>query len=286
MIRYLDGTHETVDYQTADTQICLYLNNEYENYPPHWHTSFEVIMPLRSGYRVVIGEQEYSLREGDLLFICPNVVHELFAPPEGERIIFQPDLSHISIKELNLLLFSIRPALLVTPEEYPEIIGGLRSLLLSIQQEYDSQAPYAEASIFSRFIEMLVLIGRNQPGFSVRARQDYPVRYKDYMDKFLYLAGYIDQHYAQDLTLEEVAGLAGFSKYHFSRLFKAYTGTTFYKYLNQKRIDQAKTYLADPSLTVIEVASRSGFSSLSAFMRYFRQVTHCTPTEFRSMKLP
>lgn len=42
MIHHLSGIHETADYRT-DTQICLYYNDENENYPPHWHTPFEVI---------------------------------------------------------------------------------------------------------------------------------------------------------------------------------------------------------------------------------------------------
>ena len=50
----------------------------------------------------------------------------------------------------------------------------------------------------------------------------------------------------EDLSLEGVASQAGFSKYHFSRLFKQYTDSTFYKYLNQKRIEFAKTLLQDP----------------------------------------
>ena len=54
MIHNLQGIHETVDYK-ADTQICLYYNDEAENYPPHWHTSFEVIMPVINDYRVVCG---------------------------------------------------------------------------------------------------------------------------------------------------------------------------------------------------------------------------------------
>ena len=46
MIHKLSGIHETVDFR-EDEQVCLYYNDEYENYPPHWHTSFEVLMPIR-----------------------------------------------------------------------------------------------------------------------------------------------------------------------------------------------------------------------------------------------
>lgn len=66
MIHKLSGIHETVDFR-EDEQVCLYYNDEYENYPPHWHTSFEVLMPIVNGYKALCGGKEYNLREGDVL---------------------------------------------------------------------------------------------------------------------------------------------------------------------------------------------------------------------------
>ena len=283
MIKHLSGIYETPDYQSSDTQIVLYHNNEYENYPPHWHTSFELIMPLENGYRVNCGEETFTLREGDILIICPSMIHELFAPETGERIIFQPGLQKISIKEMNLLTSVLSPAFLITPEEYPQIIDRIRQLMLEIEGEYFSGASYAEASVFSKFLEMMVLIGRNHKVFTRQSLGQTDTRQREYVEKFLFLTSYIDEHFAEDLTLEDVASLAGFSKYHFSRLFKMYTDNSFYKFLNQKRIDHAKILLADPNLTVLEVATQSGFASLSAFLRMFKQLNHCTPTEFRNL---
>ena len=80
-----------------------------------------------------------------------------------------------------------------------------------------------------------------------------------------------------------MAQMAGFSKFHFARLFKQYTNESFYRYLNQRRITHAKTLLLNPELTVLDVAIQSGFSSPSSFLRMFRQLNDCTPTEFRKM---
>ena len=282
MIHHLDGIYETVDYQ-EDSQICLYYNNEFENYPPHWHTSFEVIMPVKNIYDVSCGGVNYHLREGDILIICPSMIHELYAPETGERIIFQPGMGKISIKEINFLISLISPALLITPEEYPMIYEQAQQNMLKIKNEYFSYAPYSETLIFSLFMEILVLVGRNHKAYVGQNTTPVSNRQKEYMEKFLHVTSYIEEHFAEDLTLEQAADMAGFSKYHFSRLFKQYTDSSFYKYLNQKRIDYARTLLADPSLTVIEVALQSGFSSLSAFLRMFKQINGCTPTEFRNM---
>ena len=77
--------------------------------------------------------------------------------------------------------------------------------------------------------------------------------------------------------------MAGFSKYHFSRLFRQYTDTTFYKYLNQKRIAHAKQLLLDNDLPVLEIAFQCGFSNLSSFLRMFKLLTGYTPSELRKM---
>ncbi len=282
MIRQLDGIHETVNYR-EDTQICLYYNDENENYPTHWHNSFEIIMPVVNGYEVKCGGTDYQLREGDILIICPCALHELFAPPTGERIIFQPGMTQVNIKELNPLVTAIRPALLITRESHPQIYDEERELLLEIKDEYFDLNPYAETSIYSKFLEMLVQIGRVQGLFQSGTENSGSLRQREYVEKFMSITEYIDSHFAEDLSLEKVASKAGFSKYHFAKLFKQYTDISFYRYLNQRRIEHAKTLLLEPQLSVTEVALQSGFSSLSAFLRMFKQLTFCTPTEFRNM---
>ncbi len=282
MIETLTGLHETVNYK-KDMQMRLYNNDEAENYPPHWHTQIELIMPTENTYRVVCGEEDYMIREGDIMIICPYVVHELFAPPSGVRIIFQPSLMQIDLKELDVILSMISPAILITPDNYPQIHRQIRKLMLEIRDEYFSSNPYAEAFIYAKFLELLVYVGRYyaelvQNHFEAKNRKQ-----KEYMDKFLFICNYINEHFAENLTLEDVASLAGFSKYHFTRLFKQYSDTSFYKYLNQKRIAHAKNLLINKDLSVIEVALQSGFSTPSSFLRMFKLVTGFTPTEFRKM---
>ena len=284
MIKHLTGIHETVAYR-PDTQICLYNNNdEAEDYPPHWHTPFEIIMPTENSYRVLCGQQEYQIRESDILIIAPGTMHQLFAPEHGTRIIFQPALSQIGIRELELLTSRLTPAILITPESFPQIHAQVHRLMLEIRDEgIPGEDPYSESAIYARFLEILVSVGRCQAELTRHSFDAKNNKQKEYMDKFLYICNYINEHFTENLTLEQMASLAGFSKYHFTRLFRQYADTSFYKYLNRKRIDYAKSLLLDPDLSVIEVALASGFSSLSAFLRMFKLINHCTPTEYRNM---
>ena len=58
---------------------------------------------------------------------------------------------------------------------------------------------------------------------------------------------------------------------------------SFYKYLNQKRIENAERLLINPEVSVTEVSLSSGFTSLSSFIRMFKQIKGCTPSEYRTM---
>lgn len=282
MIENLKGIYETVNFK-ENTNLRLYDNDEYEDYPPHWHTPGELIMPTENIYTINCCDQTIVLREYDIILICPCCIHTLFAPEKGRRIIFQPDFSVLhEIREVDTVLSTLTPFLVITPEEYPEVHPQICSLLLEIKEEYQKNTTLSEAAIYSRLLSIFVLIGRNHS----RNANRFDVtnnKQKEYTEKFISICDYISAHCTEDLTLDYVAELAGFSKYHFTRLFKQFTNISFYKYLNKKRIATAEKLLANPEYTVTDVALNSGFSSLSSFIRMFRIIENCTPTEFRSM---
>ena len=87
----------------------------------------------------------------------------------------------------------------------------------------------------------------------------------------------------EDISLDQLASLAGYSKYHFSRIFKQYNSMSYIQYINAKRIKMAERLLMDSNLPITEVAMRSGFSSLATFNRTFKEIKHCTPTDFQKL---
>lgn len=281
MIEHLNGIQETVNFK-ANTTIRLYSNDDYERYPSHWHAPLEIIMPLENRYRVTCCNTLFTLREGDVLVINPGVIHSMEADV-GKRLIFQADFTLLhGIKELEATLSIISPALVITAEEEPETHGLIQKLMLEISDEYFSEAPLSEASIYSKLIEIFVLIGRSYSP-NVKSFNNSLRKQREYTERFMYVCDYISEHCCEDLTLDDIADLSGFSKFHFSRLFKQFTNASFYKYLNKKRIENAEKLLVNKEITITEVALQSGFSSLSAFIRMFKIIKECTPTEFKSM---
>ena len=94
---------------------------------------------------------------------------------------------------------------------------------------------------------------------------------------------YINNHYREDLCLEDVAKFSGFSRYYFSRSFKKQTGYSFKDYLCQKRLQVAMDMLIRTNRPMRDVAMESGFGSVATFNRVFRENKGCTPTQYRAI---
>ena len=90
-----------------------------------------------------------------------------------------------------------------------------------------------------------------------------------------------DRHYAEPVDLDTLAAVAGLSRYHFLRLFRATYGITPAAYVSQRRIERAQDLLRATNLTVTEVCHAVGFTSLGSFSARFLEVVGETPTAFQ-----
>jgi len=283
MIEILNGTRETVSY-TEHFGIRLYLNREAENYPMHWHTAAEIILPLENTYTVVANDKRYLLQPGDILAIPPGELHEIVAPDSGERIILQFDYSLLyNLKGFDSTFHLLRPCCLISARENEELARTLRALLLELKDEYFGRSVLKEASAYALLIQAFILIGRNVLDGERRANPLNGRRAHRNIDKFLRVCTYMNEHCTEDIRVDELARLAGFSKFHFMRLFKQFIGVSYYDYLGQHRIMHAEKLLIDPNLSITEVAMRSGFGSLATFHRAFKAYKKCTPTQYKQL---
>ena len=289
MIKILNGIHETVDYDLFSS-IKLYHNRQAEDYPLHWHTAREIIMPVKDNYTIVIDETTHTIGPDDIFIIPPGTLHHLIAPSsscEGERLIMLFDYGLIcKVNGIDSLIHSLHPYALISREEYPMLNGELRSYLNEISREYDNKMPFTEALIYSSMIRFFVTIGRANFNASEKFPGITSGKQHEYIEKFMDVCNYITDHCTENINVDDLAGLAGFSKFHFSRLFKQFSGVSCYEYLMQKRIAHAETLLMQPNISITEVAMRSGFGSLSTFNRIFKTAKHCTPSEYKSLNRP
>ncbi|TXH33410.1 MAG: AraC family transcriptional regulator [Rhodospirillaceae bacterium] len=92
---------------------------------------------------------------------------------------------------------------------------------------------------------------------------------------------YVETHLSEKMDLAVLAGVAGFSVFHFAREFKQTAGVTPHFYLLQKRVQRAKEMLARTNLSLSEIALAAGFADQSHLARHFRRMVGSTPREFR-----
>ena len=172
---------------------------------------------------------------------------------------------------------------MITPTTAPDIHSQLVRLFDEITYEYRSMNTLREAAIYALIIQMFVVMARKYMNTENLFPDVKLNKQREYIEKFNVIFEYINNNYSDDITLDIIANVAGFSKFHFSRLFKQFTDISFYDYLNQRRVKEAEKLLLDPNLSITEVAMRSGFSSIATFNRVFKGFKECTPTEFKNL---
>lgn len=110
---------------------------------------------------------------------------------------------------------------------------------------------------------------------------DYPA--SSYDRRIARVCEYINQNLNQELTLERMSDVAAFSKYHFHRVFVAYTGMSVTQFIQLARLKRASYRLAfEREKRVIDIALEAGFASPEAFARAFKRTFDQSPSDFRA----
>ena len=282
MIKHLSGDFETVEYDTQKYAM-LYDNVQTEEYPVHWHNAVELIMPLKNEYTVTVNGVDYLIPENDVLIVPPGELHSMPAIP-GRRIIFQCDNSILGeISALEPVMRSLNNAVLIDPEMDKELHVLAKKTMLDILSLYNSKSELADVKIYVKVIELFMALCEYQLEQQKIVMDCDDEKIDEYSEKFGTVLKYIDNNFMYDITLEQLADVAGYSKYHFSRIFKQYNSMSYLQYINARRTKAAELLLLDPGIPITEVAMRSGFKSLTTFNRIFKEIKHCTPTDFKKL---
>jgi AraC family transcriptional regulator len=95
------------------------------------------------------------------------------------------------------------------------------------------------------------------------------------------VAEFMNEHLAEEISLLTLANLVRLSPYHFARAFKQSFGEPPHRYWTERRIERAKALLANPRISITEIAFDVGFGGPSAFSAAFRRVARITPRQYR-----
>ena len=258
-IKMNDKKQEILSY--SDIGVLVSDGTSPQTFPMHWHDSPEFILAKKDGCKFGISDQEYILNKNDILLIWPRELHWVIYTPEKATLILQctPFLLDYN-NEYRVYETQIQKYHYIRCDESSKFYRSLRDdlllqLLLKIMQKAIEEESKGDSERLPAYIQ----------------------------DKIRSACAYISDHRNEDLTLADAAASAELSEFYFSRLFKQTLGVSFSDYLAEQRIRLALKLLANPTLTISEVAFGSGFQSISNFNRVFRIKVGTTPKEYRSM---
>lgn len=248
-----------------------YKNNIHSDWyvPPHIHEYSEFVFTKKGTFYMNLNGKEYVVPENHLIFIGTNQIHECYckAPTVIHCVVFSNDFSpifHSLVKEKEfenpVFDFSDNIELIeklnnTSPQKTLKICG-LLNVISSIMYENGS------------------LIPKN------KNLQIY--------DNFYLIVNYISNNFMEDIKLSDMAKSLGYHEKYLSSAMRSLTGMNFRTFLALYRIDYAKKLLLNSeksALSISEIATKSGFSSINTFNRMFLRIAGVTPSQFRSKAL-
>ena len=236
---------------------------------PHTHHHMELFFIVGGKGQFLIGDQLYPVDANNLVMINPDVTHtevSLNAQPL-EYIVLGIEGIELAGSENTNGQFSI-----LDHYESAEISGCLRNILREMEQKNTGYEDVCQA-----YMEILVI--RLMRSTSLAVPQEPPVASAN--RQCAAVRRYIDLHFKEPLTLEQLAEEGHMNKYYLSHAFKREYGVSPINYLISRRIEESKYLLAETDLSMSQVAQLLGFSSLSYFSQVFRRTQGISPKEYR-----
>lgn len=256
----------------------------YSAFPTHWHNFMEILVPFSNDMEITLGGISCPMKETQFALIPPRRLHALKKNSTAPCLVIQfsnqllPQLHDFILYRQLLCGHSI----LDVADAIPFSENPL-DILTRIKNYFYSDILFKELRMYEELLHLFIVIGEHNSQTKDRLSALKTPQQKVYDKKFDAVTEYLKQHYTEQITLEELADFAGFSKYHFSRLFKEHYQMSLPEYITTLRIARATELLESPDFSIMDVALQAGFSSLPSFNRAFRQANNCTPSQFRKM---
>ena len=260
------------------------------SYHAHWHPYGEIVLVgdgKNNEFRV--NQHTYVLAEGDFLLVWPMEVHEIIDADREKSLIIQFSNAFMnSLFDLQRIMHFYRNLHVICMQAHLTLVSELRAISENMKAIYLSTAPNRELRCCMLLMEFMLTLDQHREEFASEIKNGDPYSYTDTAThRMIMVTDYIKNNLtADDLSQSAMARLAGVNKDYFSRIFHSITGMNYNKWLNTVRLEKATELLADPDMSLTEVAMHAGFQSISSFNRVFREDKGMSPREYRMLFLP
>lgn len=247
----------------------------------HMHPEFEIVYISDGEGKRHIGNHISFFKDGDLIFLGPNLPHFGFTQDQQEdhyEIVAQmredflgPDfMERTEMRDIKRLLERARTGLSFHGKTKMDV--GRKLLKIYKAQPFQR---------LIGFLEVLQLMALSDEVESLQVNGlSHNVQIED-ESRVQNVYALVQGNFQRNIPLEEVADVANMTVPAFCRFFKKATDKTFTQFVNEIRITNATKLLSETDMLITEVAHESGFNNLSHFNKSFLKVTGQRPTDYR-----
>ena len=239
------------------------------NYIPHYHAEFEIVRVLSGSISITKNGVRHILSAEDFLLIFPYEIHD-FSSECVNRVhvvkLYVPEYFRYSCKRC-----------VISPSS--PLHAEIKSIFKHISEEFSKKENGYEFAINMYLSKCLTLIVRNLD-------LQYISDDSKNMDKLALLNSvndYLELHYNEKISLDDIASYCGYSKYYFAHIFKQITSVSFVEFMTVFRLKKSKELLKISGKKVTDIAFECGFHSLRSFNRSFKKYYSTTPGQYMSV---
>lgn len=253
--------------------------------PWHWHEEVEFSYIVRGSLCVTVSGHRYVFKENEGFYINSNILHTMEpAAPEQDTFwhsfMFHPMFLGGHYKSVFETKY-MAPILKNKSYELAPFTGdsdNQRAILWLLQQAAAVQGQEnCEFRVRNIFSEIWLLLMKELEEMASHDQLVKPVS----QERVQTMLAYIHQHYAEKITLDQIAASAIISKRECLRCFRNCIDKTPVEYLLDYRIQIAEKLLRTTKLSMTQIAMRAGFNNSAYFTKVFRQLRGITPSQYR-----
>lgn len=285
-IKEYENYHETKEHARQEFAYNTYLCSmplDFLEVPLHWHDEMEIIYIKKGKGLVSVEFEEQRVQGGEFVIVLPGQLHGIRSlsgeQMEYENIMFRPEILYGKQEDGTKQkyfepLFRMQRTI---PSFYREGVRGyeaIKKCLDECDQICMVCAHGYELLVKSQLYVLIYYvceISDSSEGTKSRVPHEEMKR----------VLKYVELHYMEKLTIEDMANVSGFSSSHFMKYFKNNMGQSFIDYLNDYRLTMASRMLLASTDAVLMVAQEAGFDNMSYFNRIFKRKFGLTPREYR-----
>lgn len=253
----------------------------------HWHEEAEYVYATKGTVDVQVDKRTYSISAGQAVFVHGGEIHTMAAADDGDSecaaVVFNMEM--LSSGYHDAIQHQYVGPLLEGDVHLPTLYSGdqtcdqrVLSCLNSLIQQFANQPAGYQLEIKALLYLILSTLAAHD---QVKHHQNVDSIDKQNLWRLKTVLGYIDNHSTQKIRLKDLANLINMSEGHFCRYFKRMTNKRPVEYLNEHRVNRAAYLLQTTNAPIMDIAFDVGFDNISYFIRVFRSIKQCTPSDYR-----